>query len=114
MSTKNGWPDLFKGTFSSLFYRFIAYDCPIGTYEENGPPTDVADWLTASMPLYFGKVMIQGVIAKIAEKDRYVIFTYRTNPKLTFILAKSWKLWTKLVSRPTTVLTEAVLLSWPR
>ncbi|KAF9567988.1 FAD/NAD-P-binding domain-containing protein [Agrocybe pediades] len=56
MSTKNGWPDLFKGT-----------------YEENGPPTDVADWLTASMPLYFGKVMIRGLIEKIAEKDRQIL-----------------------------------------
>ncbi|KAF8815761.1 FAD/NAD(P)-binding domain-containing protein [Phlegmacium glaucopus] len=56
MSTKNGWPVLFKGT-----------------YEENGPPTEVADILTASMPLYFGKVMIRNVIAEIAEKDRDIL-----------------------------------------
>ncbi|KAF8810808.1 hypothetical protein BYT27DRAFT_7253338 [Phlegmacium glaucopus] len=57
--------------------RFYNYDIdPVlfkGPYEENDPLTEAADVLTASLPLYFGRVMIRRVIAEIAEKDRDIL-----------------------------------------
>ncbi|KIK51447.1 hypothetical protein GYMLUDRAFT_78188 [Collybiopsis luxurians FD-317 M1] len=56
MSQEHGWPILFRGT-----------------YEENGPPTEVADLLTASMPFHLAKRITSRAVAKIAEKDKELI-----------------------------------------
>jgi hypothetical protein len=39
-------------------------------YHENGPPTDVADRLNASFPVYLIKAMHQRVIKQVAEADK--------------------------------------------
>lgn len=63
MSTKNGWDVLFKGS-----------------YEEGGPPTEVADLLTASFPHYLGKWMQKRATEYIKSLDQCVPLGYVLQP----------------------------------
>ena len=44
----------------------------IGLYHEGGPPTEVADKIAASFPVYSQKPMHQRMVVEIADKDRSV------------------------------------------
>ena len=56
MTTKNGFDVLFNGL-----------------YDENGPPTDVADRIGASHPNHFAKLMQIRATAYIAQLDKPVL-----------------------------------------
>jgi cation diffusion facilitator CzcD-associated flavoprotein CzcO len=53
MSTKNGWAVNFSGT-----------------YEEGGPPTEVADLIVQSLPKYASKLLEIRATAVVKELDR--------------------------------------------
>ena len=42
----------------------------IGTYEESGPPTEVADMLTNCVPWHLSKIILPRATAAIAELDK--------------------------------------------
>jgi len=70
MSTKNGFEVVFKGT-----------------YEENGPPTEVADLITAATPNKFAKLIQQRTTQVIKNLDRQILedlekVGFRTNDGL--------------------------------
>lgn len=74
MSTKNGMPILLGGSSLRLIYPRSQTDAEYfaAFYAENGPPTDVADRLSASYPNKFVKLLHQRLTKAIAEADKYV------------------------------------------
>jgi len=44
-----------------------------GLYGEGGPPTDLADRISASFPNHFFRLLNQRVTKDIAEADKYVL-----------------------------------------
>jgi hypothetical protein len=76
MSTKNGFPKLLGGeivyhAIFSLLKRIPTEHNPLsGLYEENGPPTDVADKISASFPNLFMSGLGYRSAKLIAEADK--------------------------------------------
>jgi len=73
MTTKNGFDILFASrSLSKIYISLINMPFVSDLYCENGPPTDIADRLNASFPLFMGIGLGQRSTARIAELDRSV------------------------------------------
>ncbi|KAG5640708.1 hypothetical protein DXG03_007477, partial [Asterophora parasitica] len=70
MSTKNGWDVLMGGT-SYVPLLIPQPNTLAGVYSEDGPPSDIADRLSASFPHHMGVGLSQRKVKEIAELDKY-------------------------------------------
>jgi hypothetical protein len=76
MSAKNGFSHFAKGMYRSLSVVRATDHAVIvsGTYEEGGPPVDVADRLSASLPYAFFIPGISKRLTKlVADDDKSVL-----------------------------------------
>lgn len=79
MTVKNGWKVLFEGIAPVLFPHSVGLciDDFTGVYSEGGPPTDIADRLSASFPHYMSIGLGQRSTKAIAELDKYIPYRAR-------------------------------------
>jgi len=83
MTVKNGWDVAFKGwcisatcNMMSAHYSIAFVKCNAtlnasGLYEENGPPTDIADRINASFPHWMAMELNRRKTQTISELDKY-------------------------------------------
>ncbi len=76
MTTKNGWDVLFAGWSSCASPFYLLTFCPSGLYSEDGPPTDIADRLSASFPHLMSIELGRRSAERIAELDKFVKCVY--------------------------------------
>jgi len=87
MTTKNGFDIIFAGrSLSKIHLPLINMSSVSDLFCENGPPTDIADRLNASFPLFMGIGLGQRSTARIAELDRSIklVFGFYLMPQPFF------------------------------
>lgn len=75
MGIKNGWGVFFKGELlPNAQFIFTSLVSILGTYEEGGPPVDIADRLSASFPYHMSTEYSQRKVKEVAELDRWILY----------------------------------------
>lgn len=69
MTNKEGMPRLMRGQLTHILPNLTLTVTP-GTYWEGGPPTEVADIIDNSMPIFYRKMLHKRITADIAEADK--------------------------------------------